>query len=541
MSSSSTPASQATPVSQKNHAGFSLLHAQSHRQPWAFGLALLLVLPWLSPYTAGPTPNAWPWLVSAFCAVGLWLFQHRLHARLIAGAWVLAAAVSAVIALAQYFGLAPALSPWVSQSAAGEAFANLRQRNQFATLTSIGLIALVAWRAQSLAAKPVPWSASLLALLLALGNAASNSRTGLLQWLLVLVLTAWWTWWNWRGRADLKSRRGPLLLAVQALLAYGVAVFALPWLLKLATGLSSDGLFGRLAEQAGCGSRTVLWSNVLTLIGQKPGLGWGWGELDYAHFITLYDGPRFCEILDNAHNLPLQLAVELGVPAALAICGGALWLVWRARPWRETDTLRQMAWAVLAVIALHSLLEYPLWYGPFQIAFALCVGLLWSSAGQAAQKYPENVSNKAIAQWLRPLIAIISIAILLTMAVSYYRVSQIYLPPEARMAGYRDDPLKQIKGIWLYRNQARFAELSTTALTPENAAAQYAMARELLHYSPEPRMIEKLIESAVMLGFDDEAVQYLARYRAAFPQEHARWATAQALQNSMPKALRQGL
>jgi hypothetical protein len=544
MSSSSTPAGQAPPGSQSKQAGFPLLHAQSHRQPWAFGLALLLVLPWLSPYTAGPTPNVWPWLVSAFCAVGLWLLQHRLNARLIAGAWVLAAAVSAVIALAQYFGLAPAFSPWVSQTGPGEAFANLRQRNQLATLTSIGLISLIAltaWRTQPAyteSARPVPWWASLLVLLLALGNAASSSRTGLLQWVLVLALTAWWTWWNWRERADLKSRRGPLLLAVQAMLVYLVAVFALPWLLKLATGLSSAGLFGRLAEQAGCSSRKVLWSNVLTLIGEKPELGWGWGELDYAHFITLYDGPRFCEILDNAHNLPLHLAVELGVPAALAICLGVLWLVWRARPWRETDALRQMAWAVLAVIALHSLLEYPLWYGPFQIAFALCVGLLWTRAGQSPQKYQEKQTNRSLAQWIRALIAIISIAILLTMAVSYYRVSQIYLPPEARMAAYRDDPLKQIKGTWLYRNQARFAELSTTALTPENAAAQYAMARELLHYSPEPRMIEKLIESAVMLGFDEEAVQYLARYRAAFPQEHARWAKTQALQNSLPKALR---
>ena len=54
------------------------------------------------------------------------------------------------------------------------------------------------------------------------------------------------------------------------------------------------------------------------------------------------------------------------------------------------------------------------------------------------------------------------------------------------------------------------------------------MALELLHYSPEPRVIEKLIESAVMLGRDDEALQYLARYRAAFPQEHARWVQGNA-------------
>ncbi len=34
-----------------------------------------------------------------------------------------------------------------------------------------------------------------------------------------------------------------------------------------------------------------------------------------------------------------------------------------------------MAWGVLAIILLHSLLEYPLWYGPFQMALCQCVGL----------------------------------------------------------------------------------------------------------------------------------------------------------------------
>jgi hypothetical protein len=29
------------------------------------------------------------------------------------------------------------------------------------------------------------------------------------------------------------------------------------------------------------------------------------------------------------------------------------------------------------VIVLHSLLEYPLWYGPFQMALGICLGLLW--------------------------------------------------------------------------------------------------------------------------------------------------------------------
>jgi hypothetical protein len=77
----------------------------------------------------------------------------------------------------------------------------------------------------------------------------------------------------------------------------------------------------------------------LHLIAQQPWLGWGWGELSFAHYVTLYDGPRFVEILDNAHNLPLHLAVELGIPAAVLICGGFAWLVLSARPWREPNSL----------------------------------------------------------------------------------------------------------------------------------------------------------------------------------------------------------
>ncbi len=505
-----------------------VLDAPSRRCLLNGWLAVLLVLPWLSPYTAGPTPNAWPWLISALCAAIIWLLRRRLNVRLIATAWVLAASLSAVIGLLQYFGLAHALGPWVSQTATGDAFANLRQRNQFATLTSIGLVALIALIAlpatRRISATTVPWWANALAALLALGNAVSNSRTGLLQWALVLALTAWWS---------VAGRRHRLVLALRAVLAYGVAALALPWLLELATGVTSGGLFARLVETPNCASRWVLWSNVLTLITQKPWLGWGWGQLAYAHFITQYTGPRFCDILDNAHNLPLHLAVELGLPAALAICLVLGWAAWRAKPWCETDPARQMAWGVLAVILLHSLLEYPLWYGPFQLAVALCIGVLWVTAAGAApaagaasgHECRQKIRrNSVLAHAVNAFITIVFMAFLVFAAVDYHRVSQIYLAPEERSAAYREDTLNKIRGTWLFRDQLRFAELSVTDLTPGNAAAVYVMAQDLLHYSPEPRVIEKLIESAVLLGRDDEAALYLARYRAAFPQDHARWA-----------------
>jgi hypothetical protein len=284
----------------------------------------------------------------------------------------------------------------------------------------------------------------------------------------------------------------------------------------------ATGILVRLHDgDSQCGSRLTLWANVLHLIAQKPWLGWGWGELDYAHFITLYPGTRFCDILDNAHNLPLHLAVELGVPLALAICCGGLWLAWRAKPWLERAATRQLAWTVLAVILLHSMLEYPLWYGPFQVASGLSLWLLWRAPdGLVARS--RGVSR--LATGLSALAAALIVTIVAYASWDYHRISQIYLSPPLRSDAYRDNTLEKIKDSWLFQNSVRFAELTVTPLTRDNAAHIHQLATDLLHFSPEAGVVEKCIESAALLGHDDEAQFYRIRYQAAFPESYALWA-----------------
>jgi hypothetical protein len=494
-----------------------------------------------------------PWLIALVASGGLlWLGSTRGMAvqphdgRSLAQRWagafawalVVAGLVSSAIGLLQYFSLAAPLEPWIRQGTYGEAFANLRQRNQFASLTNLALMALI-WLAMvsrtDLAGKrpsevenPRNQSAMLLAAaLLAAGNAASASRTGLLQ--LVLLCGLPWLWGGWRQVA---VRR----ILMTAIVAYGIATFALP----LMAGLDpfDRGMFARLRDGApACSSRWLLWSNVLHLIAQKPWLGWGWNELDFAHYAVLYNGPRFCEILDNAHNLPLHLAVELGVPVAVLACGGILVWTCRRRPWSEADPTRQMAWGILAVIGLHSLLEYPLWYGPFQMAAGLCVMLLWRREKAALGE--EYVSNRPLAQAIRAGAATILIACSVYALWDYHRISQLYLAPQDRDAAYVDDTIGKARKSWLFRNQVQFAELTTTPLDRSNAQWTFDTASALLHYSPEPRIIEKVIESAVMLGRDDEAMAHLARYRAAFPKEHAAWARGNARMPEMIESLNQ--
>ena len=309
---------------------------------------LALLLPWVNPFAPFPSSSVVQSLLSVLALSLLLLLPLNrdgvgLLARTNASVWLGAALLSCLVALVQYFGASAAWFPWINGTAVGEAFANLRQRNQFATLTSIGLLALIWVQAGSRPRLIGPAQRSLPALagsqvlalgaaaLLAVGNALSSSRTGLLQLLMMSALLLGCRSWR-TGQA--------LRLLLVAVVAYLVALLVMPWLAGFA--FAESGMLSRLRDvDSSCQARSQLWRNVIYLIAQRPWTGWGWGELDYAHFITLYPGPRFCDILDNAHNLPLHLAVELGLPAALGICGLALYLLVRAQPWREAVPTRQ--------------------------------------------------------------------------------------------------------------------------------------------------------------------------------------------------------
>lgn len=499
---------------------------QGRRMLWMALVGVVVVLPWINPFSSGPRANAIPLLVSGFCTLalllGFWLLPHGAprnpcQPTAVLAAWLAAALLSSAMGLLQYGGLADAFSPWINYTPMGQAFGNLRQRNQFASLMSIGFVAVL-YLARRFSPAPgthpaLRWTLVGAALaLLALANAASASRTGAMQWLLVAALCL------------LPQQRRSRALAWLAVLLYALAVFLLPALLEWVTGLPQTGLIQRFGESTGCESRRVLWANVMELIAEQPWRGWGWGELKYAHFNHPYTGERFCAILDNAHNLPLHLAVELGVPLATTLCAAVLWWVWRNQPWNDTDARRQAAWMVLAIIALHSLVEYPLWYGPFQMTVGLCLWLLWRRPAPVADADATRRTIPTLLQPIAALAATLACALLFYTTWDYTRVSQLYLPKEQRLTAYQDDTLAKARPSRLFAREVQFAELSTMALNADTAPRHYTLARQLLHFSPEPRVLQTLLDSAQWLGLDDVSLRTTRQqFAAAYPQAFAQW------------------
>ena len=547
--------------------------------PFANCIALIVSIgaPWLSPLTFGPSAAVAPWLISlasvacvatnsnsialigtlnksllsylgllalTFAALGIRVDAYiELVTTMIACSsvpviamwtanrlnydqrisfflmkiWLVVAYLSCGFAGLQYLSLAQLFEPWISSSGEAVAYANMRQRNQFASLCSIGFICVLFLHQNASLTRHHnivrQTRASVLAWLglvaLAVGNSLSSSRTGAVQWALIIAAVMCW---RSSMRADVRR------LAYGGFAIYALMLALMPWFAQW-VGNSNTGLLGRAQELATTsGGRMALYSNVIDLIAMKPWFGWGWRELAYAHYSTHFD-VRFIELLDNAHNLPLHLAVELGVPFAVLFCGAVLWWVVRSAPWRETDPTRQLAWGILMLIGVHSMVEYPLWYGPFLMTLGICVGML---------QRPKKEQNSAVVQvFIAPIaIKVIAVALLCItayLAFDYHRVSQIYLSEEDRSALYRDDVMGAAKRSVVFKKHAQFAELVTTPVTPQTAPHVLELALKLVHFSPEPRVIEPLIESATMLHFDDIAMFHLERYKAMYPKDYAAW------------------
>jgi hypothetical protein len=167
-----------------------------------------------------------------------------------------------------------------------------------------------------------------------------------------------------------------------------------------------------------------------------------------------------------------------------------------------------LAWAVLGLVGVHSLLEYPLWYGPFQLATATALLLLWH--------LPRRPGASALRMWALGGGSALLLALSALAALDYWRMTQLYVPAAQRAAAYREDTLQKLQGSWLFADYVRFAELTTTPLQPANAAHLNALALQVLHFSPEPKVVRLLIDSASLLGQEAQAAYYQARFDAAF-------------------------
>lgn len=437
---------------------------------------------------------------------------------------LIAGLLSLVVSLVQVFAPQFADGNVIARSGVpGRAVGNMRQPNHLASLLMWSCVAAV-YLGLPGRLKPFGRAWVLPSILFGLIFAVvlSGSRTGVIG---VAILAIW-------GGLDRRLPRA----ARFSLLATPV-MLALCWWLVAAWSASSGqalGVESRLAEGAGSPSRIAILSNALALLKQHPWLGVGWGEFNLAW--TMSEFPtRPVAFFDHCHNLPMQLAVELGLPLSLTVLGLLSWSLWRAlrMSMQAQDAgqalMRRCAFMLVLMIGLHSLLEYPLWYAYFLLPTAFAFGLALGRPDGQPQRDPE-------VEGLPRLLAVTGVVLMLGTAIAvwdYQRVVVIYSPSET--AAPLPERIHAGQKSLFFSTQADYAAATSLGYGPQALAAAKRSAHQLI----DARLMVAWAKSLHAVG-DDQKASYVAERLREFHNKssEAFFAECSALEEAELAALR---
>jgi hypothetical protein len=416
---------------------------------------------------------------------------------------------NAAMAIMQFF--VPDIRPdWLLADNAfqGRSAGYMAQPNHMSFLMAWALAALpvlATWRRESRALQMLLLLAGLMLLE---GIVLSGSRAGLVC---ILFLVVW-------GALERRLPRSVRL----ALLASPVAALVL-WAGMHTVATSAGRAFVSMAHDPGdlTTYRLEIWRNAWALIAGQPWLGVGWGQFNFAWTLTPI-AYRPAHFVNNAHNLFVHLATELGLPLGLLI---AVLLLFAA--WRGIAAVRQVegparanagfAAVMIAVIGLGSMLEYPLWYTYFLFPVAWAWGFLLGAGANPRAPAPAPAAETAAhapatAGAVEPLRLWRVLGVLMIVAgfsawADYLNVTAVYLP--AKDAPEFAERVRRGQASPLF---ARFADFTAAMATRPYSAAMPAIERSA-HVLLDSKLMFVWATALAQTGEVDKARFVLARLR----------------------------
>ena len=451
-------------------------------------------------------------------------------ADVLAAALALGALIGALAALLQWLGVADRV-PWIFVRQDGGIGGNLSQSNHHAHYSWLGIASAFYLRGRGYLPRWLLW---LLILPISFGSGLGGSRSVFLYPLAVLAALALLRRREPTGPVAALIVDACLLLPALVLLNF-FGAWAAPripdfwtWLGHLlpmfdlgGAGIkgAGSGMSGaRLYESvSGPSERVAILRTGWAAFGEHPWLGQGAGNFPWASFVAAAGnvGDEPIRVAENAHNIVLQALAEFGAPATAAVI--VLMLLWARRFFGRPWELEQF-WcgAVLGIGAVHSLLEYPLWYAYFLGPTALLLG---ATSGTAASLTGRRVTVYLV------LAALAGSSILTSLRLDYARIEAASMQP---LAAHPDrerawqisvDRLKvlheeSLLSPWVLLTFAILAEPSR-----QLADDRAALCERAIRFSPARALVTRCAVQLAIAGRDTDAQKLLQSIARAFPAE----------------------
>lgn len=449
----------------------------------------------------------------------------------LATAIAVGAVIGAVVALGQWLGVAHRV-PWIFSKLDGSIYGNLGQANHHAHYSWLGIASAFHLCARARLSRRLLW---LLILLLGFGSVLSGSRSVFLYPLALLAALAWARQRDPYGPAGRQLVDAALLLPILIALNY-LGAWASPRIPEfwgwLGSIMSSPGISGVAVVGGGSGTagtrlyelvsgyspRLAITRAAWAAFVDRPWLGQGVGNYSWASFLAAAgnSGEERFMVAEHAHNIFLQLFVDFGAPVAAAVI--LLLVLWARhfllRPWRP-----EHAWcgAVLGIGAVHSLLEYPLWYSYFLGPTALLLGA-------ADNRRTLFLAGRRVTFYL-VLAALGGAVILSNLRADYSRIeAAANFPLAAHPERERARHISMDRMVQILRESvlSPWALLGITILAePSRQQAQDRadLCQRGIRFAPARSLVTRCAMQQAIAGRDQEARTLIVAVLRAFPAD----------------------
>jgi len=381
-------------------------------------------------------------------------------------------------------------------------WANLNQPNHVGSYLAMGLAGCAFLMQKHGRWK---WLLAIVALALLLGMSLTFSRTVWIHLAVVGVLCGWLLKGGAHGSHGwLKAAMPVVLLLAGYQLCNGVVAFANEqWQLGLPTSLG-----GRMLH--GVSDRAPIWNHAWHMFLSHPWLGAGWGDYAWNQYVQTDVLGKVVMGL-NAHNVVLDLLAKVGITGFLAVALpfiGLIPVVWK----RKLTAEAAFFYAVILILAAHSMLEYPLHYLFFLLPFAFALGYV----DTRVLRFPSSDMTTVLIS----VVAICMVALLCKLWGEYRSVERLY---------YSKGNFQQTLVRESQRDQFLLSPFATLAVatqlnvTQETAPVIAILERRAVQLYPGPSTVQRYALSLAYSGKPDEAVTQVRRLYNHYWIGYATW------------------
>ncbi len=523
---------------------------------WLLGFAALLLLQLIWVDIAYPEFSILGALYVIWAAWLIWLGRVLAKscgmeqlALWLAAMLVLGGLFNAAAAALQFYDIDTPLRFMVASLGAVQrgAYGNFGQNNHFADYLTLALVSAVYLHIKGRLSQSTTAACAGI-FLYALSLSGSKST-----WLYLFALLALSFWF--RAKADTpRLRRAVLALALLlplfalvqfAMSRYGLAIRpALPGAAYAAVTpldrFTEDMAHGLLPQAGGSalGIRVYMWHQALLMWSRAPLLGVGFGqyagvffeqaaELSYYH-ISHYDR--------NAHNALMQLLAETGLAGAALVCAGLGGWLWALR--RRFVATAELWWllCLLAVLFLHSMLEYPLWHANFLGVAAILLGM--------GSERCLRLRLSALSRFAFPLMVAAGGFALGSVLHAYRDLESLMyprvLPKNRAELVARNEGLLQLHRDTLLAPYVEMTYAGIIVADRINLEDKLALNTRVLRLMPVPELAYRQVLLLALNGERDAALLQLDRAAAVFPDRLENFVTeAEQAAQREPAALKE--